>query len=148
MQTPGLTQKIKQFALNDAGFDLVGVSPAALPPWHAPALGRWIDDGFAGTMEYMVRDGEKRASAQAVLPSAVSVISLAVNYYHPEDPAPQETAGKVAKYAYGRDYHTVIGKKLKKLAVFIREAGGPGTEVKSYVDTGPILEKAFAREAG
>lgn len=56
--------------------------------------------------------------------------------------------GKVAKYAYGVDYHKLIEKKLKTLSRFVLDAGGPGTEVKSYVDTGPILEKAFAQEAG
>ncbi len=99
-------------------------------------------------MEYMKREPSRRAHPEASLSSARSVISLAVNYWHPDDPRPEAASGKVAKYAYGADYHDVIGKMLKDLARFVSEEGGAGTEVKTYVDTGPVLEKAFAREAG
>ena len=99
-------------------------------------------------MEYMTREPARRADASKSLPGARSVLSLALNYFHPDDPKPSDAVGKIAKYAYGRDYHTVIEKKLKRLAAYIKEAGGPDTEVRSYVDTGPILEKAYAREAG
>jgi epoxyqueuosine reductase len=100
-------------------------------------------------MHYMDREPERRSQPVKVLPSVRSVISLVINYYHPDDPRPlNRPAGRVAKYAYGVDYHKIIEKKLKKLARFIVETGGPGTEVKIYVDTGPLLEKAFARESG
>lgn len=144
-----LTNEIKKFAVETAGFDLIGIAKVELPEFHGQALEGWIQNGFAGSMAYMVRDGKKRAEPQSVLPSAKSVIALAVNYYHPEDPKPQDTrAGKVAKYAYGRDYHKLIEKKLKLLCEFIQKTAGEGAEVKKYVDTGPILEKAFAKEAG
>ncbi len=144
-----LTQQIKDFALDHAGFDLVAVSGATLPAVHGQALENWIDKGYAGSMRYMVRDGKKRAGAEHSLPEAKTVISLAVNYYHPEDEKPSDkVVGKVSKYAYGADYHKVIIKKLKKLTQFIIEVAGPDTLVKTYVDTGPILEKAFARQAG
>ncbi len=147
MNDPELTQKIKSFALEN-GFDLVGVSGAVLPEAHEKSLLSWIENGHAGGMAYMVRDGGKRAHPEKSLPSARSAISLAVNYYRPEDTRPAEAAGKVARYAYGRDYHKVIEKKLKKLCRFVSDAGGPGTEAKFYVDTGPLLEKAFAQQAG
>ena len=99
-------------------------------------------------MDYMKRDPARRADAGRSLPSARSVISLAVNYHQPEDPKPEGPAGKVAQYAYGRDYHRVLEKKLKRLSRFVIEQGGPGTETRFYVDTGPMLERAFAREAG
>ncbi len=100
-------------------------------------------------MEYMTREPVRRAHPEKSLPSAKTVVSLALNYFHPEDEKPAAGRhGKVAKYAYGRDYHKVIEKKLKRLSAFVVEAGGEGTEVKSYVDTGPILEKAFAQQAG
>ncbi len=144
-----LTQEIKAFAVVEAGFDLVGISRAELPSHHGKAIESWVEDGFAGTMGYMVRDGKKRAHPEAILPDARSVISLAVNYHHPEDPRPEGAGtGKVAKYAYGADYHKVIGKKLKTLAQFIRQSGGEEARVKVYVDTGPVLEKAFAQAAG
>ena len=146
-----LTEKIKAFALEKAGFDLVGISAASLPEVHEHAMTRWVNNGFAGSMDYMVRNGKKRARPEEILPGARSVISLAVNYYHPEDPKPAtkaSTVGKVAKYAYGADYHKVIEKKLKQLSQFILMTGGEGARVKSYVDTGPILEKAFAQQSG
>ncbi len=144
-----LTEKIKAFALEKAGFDLVGISAASLPEVHEHAMTQWVNNGFAGSMDYMVRSGKKRARPEEILPGARSVISLAVNYYHPEDPKPNDqAAGKVAKYAYGVDYHKLIEKKLKLLSQFILATGGKGTQVKSYVDTGPILEKAFAQQAG
>ena len=149
MDTKELTEKIKGFALNEAGFDLIGISGASLPEIHGEATDRWVKNGFAGSMDYMVRDGRKRAHPENSLPGAKSIISLVINYYHPEDPKPADRlVGKVAKYAYGTDYHKVIEKKLKRLATFIQETAGPRTRVKTYVDTGPILEKAFAKEAG
>ena len=100
-------------------------------------------------MDYMKRDPGRRAHPEQILPSAKTVISLAINYFHPEDRKPDESIhGKVAKYAYGKDYHRVIEKKLKKLSRFIVETAGEGAQTKYYVDTGPILEKAFAQNAG
>ncbi len=143
-----LTGKIKDFALNEAGFDLAGFSLAALPQIHSDALEVWIKKGHAGSMDYMERDPKKRTDAQQVLPGAKSVISLVINYHHPDDPKPTDRpVGKVAKYAYGRDYHKIIEKKLKLLRNYILELS-PGAQVKTYVDTGPVLEKAFAKEAG
>ena len=149
MEKIQLTERIKKYALEEAGFDLVGITGTSLPDIHAQALEGWIEKGHAGSMSYMVRDGAKRADAKNILDSAKSVISLAVNYYYPEEPRPQgKLAGKIAQYAYGRDYHKVIEKKLKKLSAYIRGIAGEGAEIKSYVDTGPILEKAFAQISG
>lgn len=145
----GLTEQIKRFALADAGFDLVGVSGISLPEFYERAMNRWVGEGYAGGMGYMVRNGRKRAHPEEILLSGKSVISLAVNYYHPEDQRPiGGPVGRVAKYAYGVDYHAIIEKKLKRLSRFIIESSGPGTQLKAYVDTGPILEKAFAQRAG
>ncbi|OIO36871.1 MAG: tRNA epoxyqueuosine(34) reductase QueG [Candidatus Omnitrophica bacterium CG1_02_46_14] len=143
------TEKIKNFALKDLNFDLVGISKAFLPVIHENAIAQWVNKGFAGSMDYMGRTEKKRAHPEEALSGARSVISLGMNYYHPEDPKPLDRAvGKVAQYAYGSDYHKVIDKKLKSLSAFILTVGGAGTEVKSYVDTGPILEKAFAQASG
>ncbi len=144
-----LTEKVKVFALQNAGFDLVGISSVNLPKVHEDALVQWIDRGYAGSMDYMARSQKKRARPEEILAGAKSVISLAINYYHPDDEKPVGCAtGKVAKYAYGTDYHKVIEKKLKLLSQFILKEAGDGAQVKSYVDTGPILEKAFAQMSG
>ncbi len=142
-----LTARIKKLAL-EAGFHKVGIAPAELPRERVEGLARWLERGYEGSMAYMTRDGLKRAHAGEVLEGARAVISLALSYHHPDDPKPGEGAwGKIARYARGRDYHTVIGKKLKRLVRSIREIV-PDARVKPYVDTGPIMEKAYAREAG
>ncbi len=143
------TEKIKRFALNEAGFDLVGISKPVLSKNHHEAYSHWIANGFAGSMKYMTRSQNTRAFPDTVLPGVRSVISLAINYYHPEDNRPKDSNfGKVAKYAYGADYHKSIEKKLKMLSRFIENLSVGQNKVKSYVDTGPVLEKAFAQNAG
>jgi epoxyqueuosine reductase len=120
-----------------------------LPSFHEEALVRWTADGRAGDMHYLTREPARRAHPERSLQSAKSVISLAVNYFVPAELRPENrSVGRVAKYAHGADYHKIIEKKLKLLSKFVSDAGGPGTEVKAYVDTGPILEKAFAQQAG
>lgn len=139
-----LTDSIKRFAL-ETGFNLVGIAPARLENRHREAYRRWLTDGFHGDMAYMTREPERRMDPSLSLDGARSVVALALNYYVGPDDRPAEPAGKVSMYARGRDYHTIIGKKLKRLARFIRENGG---SAKTYVDTGPILERAFAQAAG
>ena len=131
------------------GFDKVGVCSATLDGIHKTALSAWVGRGYAGEMDYMVRDWQRRADPSLVLPGAKSLMALATNYYHPENPPPQDRGrlGRVARYAYGRDYHNVIGKGLKKLIAAIRERA-PMARLKGYVDTGPVLERAVAAQAG
>jgi epoxyqueuosine reductase len=149
-----LTEKIIDYA-RALGFDAVGIAPAKDLNEDEHALSRWLDMGRHGAMGYMAREPRRRSRPQWVLPGAKSVIVLAVNYAQemtteseegkPHRPA---TKGRVSRYAWGRDYHAVIEERLAQLDAFIREAGGPGTDCRSYVDHGPVLEKAFARQAG
>jgi epoxyqueuosine reductase len=100
-------------------------------------------------MAYMAREPHRRSRPQSVLPGAKSIIVLAMNYA--QDMPPERgrgTAGRVSRYAWGRDYHRIIEDRLSQLEAFIRESAGPGTDCRSYVDHGPVLEKAFARQAG
>jgi epoxyqueuosine reductase len=150
----GLTEKIIDHA-RALGFDAVGIAPAGDLNEDDHALSRWLAMGRHGNMGYMAREPRRRSRPQSVLPGAKSVIVLAVNYA-PERPSESEgekarqaaTKGRVSRYAWGRDYHAVIEERLAQLDAFIREAGGPGTGCRSYVDHGPVLEKAFARQAG
>jgi epoxyqueuosine reductase len=102
-------------------------------------------------MEYMARGEEKRRDPQKILPNAKSIIVLALNYFHSEPerrlaPAKKPGArGRIARYAWGDDYHDVIESKLQKIDIFLREFGGAQ---KCYVDTGPILERDYAASAG
>jgi len=105
----------------------------------------WLSAGFEGDMKYMEKEPEKRTNPQKILPGAKSIICLAMNYYQD---AP-DSDFKVARYAFGKDYHKVIEKKLKKLRQFIIEkTGASKQDFKLYSDAGPLLERAYAVEAG
>jgi len=98
-------------------------------------------------MEYMARGEEKRRDPQRILPGARSIVILALNYFQGTEVRRSETAatGRVARYAWGDDYHDVIEAKLRKINNFLRQFGGAQ---KCYVDTGPILERDHAAAAG
>jgi len=132
------------------GFDAVGIAAADPLDQDEHALMRWLSEGRNGGMAYMAREPRRRSRPREVLPGAKSVIVLATNYAVGDapDPPPSLIAGRVSRYAWGRDYHSVIEERLAKLEGFIREAAGPGSDCRSYVDHGPVLEKAFARKAG
>jgi epoxyqueuosine reductase len=134
------------------GFDAAGVAAAVDLEQDDHALTRWLSEGRHGGMAYMARDPGRRSRPREVLPGAKSVIVLALNYA-PADPdrgaaglAP--ATGRVSRYAWGRDYHDIIEERHVQLEAFIRGSAGPGAEFRSYVDHGPVLEKAFARQAG
>jgi epoxyqueuosine reductase len=125
------------------GFDSCKVAAAA-PPRHANEFRAWLRDGAAGEMEWIGRGEEKRNDPQKVLPGARSVIVVALNYFHGGRDQPPR-AGRIARYAWGDDYHEVMLRKLEKLSAFLVDRGGTQ---RCYVDTGPILERDHAAEAG
>jgi epoxyqueuosine reductase len=130
------------------GFDLVGITSAA-PMTHGERLRAWLAQGFAGEMGYMSRNVERRLEPSGVLPGVRSIIVLGINYY--TSPAAAEAApgrGWISRYAWGQDYHTVLGDKLKAMVERIREVEGPDVQARWYVDTGPILERELAWRAG
>src|SRR6266436_3221024 len=130
----------------ELGFDSCRVTACA-PPTHAEEFCDWLKEGAAGEMSYMERGEEKRRDPQKVLPGARSIIVVALNYWQGEKLRRSQTAatGRIARYAWGNDYHDVIAAKLDKIDRFLREFGG---EQKCYVDTGPILERDQAAQAG
>ena len=130
------------------GFSLCRVARCAAPP-HSGSFLDWLDEGNAGEMTpWLDRSRAKRTDPQQVLPGARSVVVLALNYWQgprssgsPEAPTP----GRVARYAWGGDYHDLIQAKLRALDAFLQAQGG---RQRYYVDTGPVLERDFAGEAG
>jgi epoxyqueuosine reductase len=137
-----LTGSVKALAL-ELGFDLVAVGPAA-PPEHGPALRRWVEAGHAGTMRYLSRRLEERLDPARVLPGARAAVCVALNYYQGE---PADASWRpIARYAWGRDYHDVIGPRLERLADHLTQAAGARS--RGYVDTGPVLERDLAARAG
>lgn len=110
-------------------------------------LKEWLDRGFHGTMGWMARRAVERRDPTLVLPSARSVISIAVNYYSPELHTDAKGIGKISRYAWGDDYHAIVLEKADRLADFVRREA-PGAQTKTYVDTGPVMDKAWAARAG
>jgi epoxyqueuosine reductase len=142
---------------HELGFDSCRVA-ACSPPAHRSEFGDWLSAGAHGEMEYMARGEEKRRDPQKILPGAKSIIVLALNYFQGgmEAARPRaaetrlargraDTGGRIARYAWGDDYHGVITSKLDKIDNLLRKFGG---EQKCYVDTGPILERDHAALAG
>jgi len=129
------------------GFDSCRVA-ACKTPRHATEFREWLRDGAHGEMSYMQRGEARRCDPQKVLPDARSIIVLALNYFQGEVPhsaAPTAKTGRIARYAWGDDYHDVIEAKLDKIDQFLRGFGG---QQKCYVDTGPVLERDHAGQAG
>ncbi|MCZ6602363.1 MAG: tRNA epoxyqueuosine(34) reductase QueG [Planctomycetota bacterium] len=128
------------------GFDLFGVTRAT-PPSTGEFFHEWLGAGYHGEMEYLARRERERADPQQLLPGARSIICVGMNYFAEEpETVPSGPAGRVARYAWGEDYHRVMGKKLKELAGFVRESADGGA--RAYVDTGPVLEREYAARAG
>ena len=132
-----------------AGFDRVGIAPVTGLP-ELEFLPRWLERGYAGRMDYL-RDPRRR-DARALLPGARSVICAALNYntappFSTEVPRDPER-GWLARYAWGDDYHSVVGEKLARLRDALAEEIGDGFEGKACVDTGPVVERDYARRAG
>jgi epoxyqueuosine reductase len=128
------------------GFDSCKIASAASPR-HAAEFRAWLRDGRAGEMEWMGRGEEKRCDLQKILPSARSVIVVALNYFQGEQASQSfgGATGRIARYAWGGDYHEVMLRKLEKLSAFLSQHDG---RQKCYVDTGPILERDHAAAAG
>lgn len=123
------------------GFDLVGIATLG-PAKTAPAFDEWIARGYAGEMSYLPRNAEKRRDSRLPFNGATTAIVVAMNYGGTEPPGP------IARYARGDDYHDVMLDRLMRLHRWINEHVGRHVIGKSYVDTGPVLERDLARRAG
>ena len=126
----------------ELGFDSCRVARAAAPR-HQDEFGRWLRDGAAGEMAWLARGEEKRGDPQKVLGGARSVVVVGLNYWQGAET--ERAPGRIARYAWGDDYHDLMLTKLRTLAGFMETEGGVQ---KCYVDTGPLLERDHAAEAG
>ncbi len=142
-----LTDRLKSEAIR-LGFDAVGVAPAVPPPGYPDFL-RWLDSGHAAGMEYLRRKQAARAHPRSMLESVRSVIVVSVVYGQAASEAVPDsrTRGKIAQYARGGDYHTLIWRQLEALLEWLRLAC-PGITGRAVADTAPLLERDFARLAG
>ena len=134
----------------ELGFDLCGVAPAADHPeltWYR----EWLANGYAGEMAYLHRSADRRADVRHVVPSAQTVI-VTGTLYNTDRPYSTECAdparAQIARYAWGDDYHDVIGARLESLLAWMRERSPEAFEARAYVDTGPVQERVYAQHAG
>lgn len=130
------------------GFDVCRVAPAR-PARHGEAFREWLDAGCEGDMAWLQREPERRIDPELVLPGARSVVVVGMSYFQgAETQAPDRSrgpAGRIARYAWGDDYHDLMLDRLRALSELMATFGGTQ---KCYVDTGPILERDVAAEAG
>jgi epoxyqueuosine reductase len=142
-----LTNDIVIEKAKSIGFDLFGFAKADKLVDEVKLLDEWLKLGYHGKMKYMERNIDKRKDVSLILEDAKSVISLAVNYYTDHHYTEDENSGKVSRYAWGKDYHLIIWEMLEELEAELKEID-PGFTSKSYVDTGPVMDKAWAVKAG
>ena len=143
------SDRVKELA-RETGFDLCGVAPAAAFP-ELGFLDDWLERGYAGEMGYMARSARRRADVRRVVPAARSVVALGT-IYNTDRPYSTEVndpdAALVSRYAWGRDYHDVLGRRMEALLARMRAATGEPFEARCYVDTGPVQERVYAQYAG
>jgi len=132
--------------LHRAGFEKVGFAPAKTLK-NAGYLKKWLSDGLHGDMYWMENYLEKRLDVVKLYPDARSIVSVGLNYYTPGEQSNDPTRAKISRYAWGRDYHRIIKKKLKMALTEIREQY-PEIDGRLFVDTAPIQDKLWAVEAG
>ena len=139
------SQLIKQKA-EKFGFQSCGISKAEFLEEEAPRLETWLNKGYHGEMKYMENHFDKRLNPTLLVDGAKSVISLSYNYF-PKVKIDEINNFKISKYAYGEDYHEVIKDILKNMVAELQEEIGEfGFRV--FVDSAPVLEKAWARKSG
>jgi epoxyqueuosine reductase len=136
---------IKKFAV-EQGFDHCGISIAGKLGEEASRLAAWLEQGRHGAMHYMARHFDKRLDPSNLVQGAKSVISLMHNYY-PKKELFRNDRYRIARYAYGEDYHFVIRRKLRRLLEKIRSEFG-NVEGRAFVDSAPVMERQWAAKAG
>jgi epoxyqueuosine reductase len=142
---PEVITHIIQQAATDLGFDYCGIAKAELLNEDARRLEQWLNKGLHGSMQYMENYFDQRINPSKLVPGAKSVITLMMNYF-PETKQ-KSNMPKIAKYAYGKDYHEVIRNKLKELLLKLKNEVGD-INGRGFVDSAPVLERAWAQKSG
>jgi epoxyqueuosine reductase len=138
-----ITQAIKEKALS-VGFDHVGICSASPLEKEAQFLQEWLKQGYAAGMHYMQASFDKRINPALSMPEAKSIICLALHY----SPVKQDAPLKIASYAHVKDYHETMKPLLAELESFIDGIAGRTVNKLSFIDSGPLMEKAYAQKAG
>jgi epoxyqueuosine reductase len=141
-----LSARIKDRAKQE-GFDKIGIVPAHKLETEEPKLREWLARSYQGEMTWMSRDAHKRTDPTEIFPGARSVVVVAINYYTPQQHSEDPATGKVSRYAWGDDYHEIVGDKLRSLLAWIQNEI-PAARGKVCVDIQPMMDKAWAVRAG
>lgn len=144
--TPEYCARLLREEAHRLGFDFVGISPAGFLEEEAPRLEAWLNKGYQGRMSYMENHFDKRLDPRLLVEGAKSVVSLTFNYYTDARSADPESP-KIAKYAYGKDYHTVLKEKLRALMSFLQTEIGE-INGRVFTDSAPIMERQWAAKSG
>ena len=129
------------------GFSHVGFAHAEALGGEAALLREWLGRGYHAEMRWMEGNTARRIDPREIVEGAESVICLAMNYYTPHAHSDSRSHGKISRYAWGDDYHDVMGERLQELEEWM-QVEFPGVRTRRYVDTGPVMEKAWAVRAG
>ena len=132
---------------HELGFHKVGITRADNLSTEQSRLEEWLYRGYHGEMNWMTRDPAQRGDPRRLFSEARSVVVVALNYYTPHQHSNSSATGKVSRYAWGDDYHEVVGDKLRELLSWIKEQW-PEADGKVCVDIQPIMDKAWAVRAG
>jgi epoxyqueuosine reductase len=142
----GTSARIRARA-RELGFHKVGITRAENLSMEQANLEAWLHRGYHGEMNWMSRDPAQRADPRRLFSEARSVVAVALNYYTPHQHRANSASGKVSRYAWGDDYHEVVGDKLRELLSWIKQQW-PEAQGKVCVDIQPMMDKAWAARAG
>ena len=129
------------------GFDACGIAKADFLKDDAERMEQWLDEGCHGEMDYLNRNKEKRYDPRLLNEGTKTVVSVLYNYF-PKQTLPADNNFKIAKYAYGNDYHDVVKQKLRQLLAQIETLTGKLENTRIFVDSAPVLERAWAVRCG
>ena len=148
MSPSSLTRLLREKA-NELGFDLVGAIPVSRSK-TIDIYNAWLKKGYAGSMAYLERHAEQKEDPRQLLPETMSLLALGFNYktVDPPEQVQNPDIGCISRYAWGDDYHELIRSKLSALEDYLCRELNAGKLSRSFVDSGPVLEREVAHRAG
>ena len=129
------------------GFDACGIASATVLESESALVEQWLEEGHEGEMSYLTRNKEKRYDPRLLVEGTKSIVTVLYNYY-PKQQIGDGEHFKIAKYAYGADYHDVLKRKLRQLLERIETQTGKLDGVRVFVDSAPVLDRAWAVRCG
>ena len=147
--SPEKTRRLLQEKASSLGFDLFGVVSVSRSE-TIEIYRSWLKKGYAGSMEYLERHSELKEDPRNLLPEALSLVALGCNYNtgNPSPKTQDPSKARISRYAWGDDYHEIIHTKLKSLENYLCNELNVAKHIRSFVDSGPVLERELAQRAG